>query len=78
MEKEYLIKANEKGYDEMTAFLGEYEFKLRFENGKDCWVKGKQKIESNPKENTLSLINVEDFVKRSLEHIASQERIRNY
>lgn len=78
MENKNLIKANEKSYDEMGDFLEKNGFKLIYKNKKDYWVNGEQKIESNLRNNTLKLINIEYSIKKSLEHIASQEMMRNY
>ena len=75
--KDYSIKSNEKGYDEMLYFLGQSGFKLKIERERTYWINKIQKIESISKENILKLIIADDDIKKSLEYIAEQEKIRN-
>ncbi|MFA5953441.1 MAG: hypothetical protein WC812_02515 [Candidatus Pacearchaeota archaeon] len=72
------IEANEKGYDEMTSFLGQSGFNLdRTSKNKNYWRKGDYVVKLISSKNKIELINVDDFTRKSLEYIAQQEKIRN-
>jgi|GEM_PF-4965631 len=66
--KNYTIKTNKKGYQEINRFLRKNGF-IRDENP-NYLIKGSSVIEIAPSENLLKLVCVDDPTKELLENIA--------